>query len=79
VEFFLPLSDLIDLNVEISRLQNKISDIEGRMKAVKRKLDNSSFIENAPSNVVDHEKNKYENYKNNYDKLVNNMNNLKNN
>ena len=30
------------------------------MKAVKRKLDNSSFIKNAPSNVVDHEKNKYE-------------------
>ena len=79
IEFFLPLSNLIDLNIEINRLENKISDIEGRMNSVKRKLDNNSFINNAPSNIVDHEKNKYKNYKNDYDKLLNNLNNLKNN
>ena len=79
VEFFIPLSNLIDLSAEIDRLENKISDIQGRMNSVKRKLDNSSFIDNAPSEIVNHEKKKYENYKNDYNKLLKNLNNLKNN
>ena len=79
VEFFIPLSNLIDLNVEIDRLENKLSDIKGRMNSVKRKLDNNNFINNAPSEIVNHEKKKYENYKNDYNKLLNNLNNLKNN
>ena len=77
VEFFLPLVDLIDINVEADRLQTKIDDIAGRIQAVKNKLDNKNFISNAPSNIVKHEKNKYLSYKNDYDKLINNLNNLK--
>ena len=78
VEFFLPLSNLVDLNIEINRLENKISDIAARIKSVKKKLDNKNFLNNAPSNIVNHEKNKYHNYKNDYDKLVINLKNLKN-
>ncbi len=78
VEFFLPLEGLIDINIEVERLKMKISDIEARMKSVKKKLDNENFMKNAPKNVVEHEQSKYENYKNNYDKLIQNLSNLQN-
>ena len=77
VEFFIPLADLIDIEVESQRLKSKIYDIEARLNAVKRKLDNKNFVKNAPKKIVDHEKNKYANYKNDYDKLIDNLNNLK--
>ena len=76
VEIFLPLAGLIDINKEISRLQTKISDLEGRMKSVRGKLDNANFIKRAPQDIVQHEQNKYDNYKSDYDKLVENHNSL---
>ena len=78
VEFFLPLENLIDIDVEIERLKNKILDIEGRMKSAKKKIDNKNFIKNAPLKIVEHEQKKYDNYKNDYDKLINNISNLQN-
>ena len=77
VEIFLPLADLIDVNIEIGRLQSKVEDIKGRMRAVKKKLDNESFIKNAPEKVVKHENNKFDNYKKDYKKLILNLNNIK--
>ena len=75
-EIFLPLADLIDVNIEINRLESKLEDIRGRMNAVKKKLDNNNFIKNAPIHVVEHEKNKFNNYKVDFEKLTNNLNNL---
>ena len=77
VEIFLPLADLIDLNIEIERLQSKAEDIKGRMRAVKRKLDNDNFIKNAPEKIINHEKNKFENYNKDYEKLMLNLRNIK--
>ena len=64
VEIFLPLADLIDFEKEIDRLKIKIEDIEGRLNAVKSKLDNKNFIQRAPKDIVLHEQKKYDNYKN---------------
>jgi len=76
VEIFLPLADLIDLDKELDRLKLKILDVEGRLNAVKSKLNNENFVQRAPKEIVDHEKKKYNNYKNDYDKLVMNLNSL---
>ena len=76
VELFLPLSELIDINIEIERLQTKISDVEARIKSVRKKIDNKNFINNAPESVVTHEKNKYDTYMKDYEKLISNLNNL---
>ena len=76
VEIFVPLSDLIDINKEINRLKDKIKDFEGRMNAVKKKINNENFINRAPKEIVEHEKNKFINYQNNYVKLKENLDNL---
>ena len=46
------------------------------MNNVKRKLDNSSFIERAPTHIVDHEKKKYNSYLKDYSKLLDNYNSI---
>ena len=76
VEIFVPLSGLIDINKEINRLKDKIKDFEGRMNAVKKKINNENFINRAPKEIVEHEKNKFINYQNNYVKLKENLDNL---
>ena len=77
VEIFLPLTNLINIDIEIERLQSKINDIQARMKSVKHKLDNKNFIKNAPKKVINHEKNKFDNYSKDYKKLMNNLSNIK--
>ena len=76
VELFLPLANLIDINIEIKRLQAKIADVEARITSVRKKIDNKNFIENAPIEVVNHEKNKHEAYKKDHKKLILNLDNL---
>ncbi len=77
IEIFLPLKDLIDINLELSRLESKLNDLKARIDNVKKKLDNSSFIDKAPTHIVDHEKNKYNTYLENYNKLLDNYNSIK--
>ena len=76
IEIFIPLADLIDINKEINRLQNKMKDYEGRMISVMKKINNDNFIQRAPKEIVEHENKKYINYKSNFDKLKKNLDNL---
>ena len=76
MKIFIPLANLIDVDKEIIRLEDKIKDYRGRMNSVKKKIDNINFIKRAPKQVVQHEKDKYLDYKNNFDKLKNNLDNL---
>ena len=76
VEIFIPLANLINVDKEIIRLQDKMKDYEGRMNSVKKKIDNENFVKRAPKQIVQHEKDKYIDYKNNFDKLKNNLDNL---
>jgi valyl-tRNA synthetase len=76
IEIFLPLKGLIDIDKELDRLNNKIKDIKARMDNVKRKLDNDSFIKNAPDKIVKHETEKYNSYLNDYNKLMENYNSI---
>ena len=77
IEIFLPLKGLIDINKELSRLEFKMHELDGRIKNVNKKLSNDNFIKRAPGNIVAHEKEKYNNYINDYNKIKENYDSLK--
>ncbi len=57
-EIYLPLEGLIDLEKERDRIRKEISQAEGFLKSVEKKLTNAKFVENAPDEVVERERNK---------------------
>ncbi|WP_340105067.1 valine--tRNA ligase [Rhodohalobacter sp. 8-1] len=57
-EIFVPLEGLIDLDKERERIQNEIKKTQGFLKSVEGKLSNAKFVENAPDDVVDRERQK---------------------
>jgi len=77
IELFIPLKGLIDLNEEIARLEKQIEDMNGRLNAINRKLDNQNFVNRAPKQVVEHEKNKKADYELQLKKIEDNLKSLK--
>ena len=57
-EIFIPLEGLIDLDKERERIENEIKKTKGFLKSVEGKLSNEKFVENAPDDVVDRERQK---------------------
>ncbi len=58
VEVLVPLAGLIDVEAETARLEKEIGKLEAGLKAVRGKLGNSKFVENAPEAVVAKEREK---------------------
>ncbi|MCB0720543.1 MAG: valine--tRNA ligase [Bacteroidetes bacterium] len=58
IEIFVPLADMIDLDIERTRLQKEIDQKEGFLDSIKKKLANRQFVERAPESVVDGERRK---------------------
>jgi valyl-tRNA synthetase len=61
-EIFVPLEGLIDVTVEKARLQKEIDRITALLKGIQSKLGNASFVEKAPKDVVEKEKEKLDNF-----------------
>ena len=61
-EVYLPLSDLIDYEKEIERLQKEKSKLEDEINRVKSKLSNEGFVAKAPAKIVEEEKEKQKKY-----------------
>ncbi|MGE5496943.1 MAG: hypothetical protein ACM3Q2_02675, partial [Syntrophothermus sp.] len=57
-EIFIPLEGLIDLDVERARLQKDIQRLEGSLTGVNKKLSSESFVNNAPKDIVEKERQK---------------------
>ena len=55
---YVPLGDLVDTKSEVQRLEKRLREIEDLIASIKKKLDNKSFVDNAPIEIVNHEKNK---------------------
>jgi valyl-tRNA synthetase len=72
LEIFIPLEGLIDLEVERERLNKRIQEMQGRLSAVEKKLENENFIKRAPAEVVDHEREKHAAYLEKLNKLQEN-------
>jgi valyl-tRNA synthetase len=57
-EAFLPLEGLVDLDRERERVENEISRIEGLRAGTEKKLANENFVNRAPEEVVQKERDK---------------------
>ena len=58
LEILVPLAGLIDVTAERTRLDKEISKLQGILKQVEGKLGNNRFVENAPADVVQKERDK---------------------
>jgi valyl-tRNA synthetase len=56
----LPLKGVVDLDAERARLQKEMQKVEADIKRVDAKLDNPQFLERAPEDVVEEEREKRE-------------------
>jgi valyl-tRNA synthetase len=77
-EIYLPLSDLIDYEKEIERLEKEKSRLEGELQRVYNKLNNEKFISKAPESVVNEEKEKLTKYQSMMEKVSERLEQLKN-
>ena len=68
-ELFIPLEGLIDLDEERKRLQKEIQKMEGFLVGVEKKLSNESFVNSAPANIVEKEKEKQADLRGKLEKL----------
>jgi len=57
-EYFIPISDSIDVEAEITKLEEELKYTRGFLSSVTKKLSNERFVNNAPAAVVDKEKKK---------------------
>ena len=55
-EYFVPLSQNIDVDAELQKLKQELDYTLGFLNSVNKKLSNTRFVENAPQQVVDLEK-----------------------
>jgi len=58
MEVYLPLGGLIDIDVEKERIAKEIKRMEGLLTGLDKKLSNASFLERAPKDVVEKEREK---------------------
>jgi valyl-tRNA synthetase len=76
-ELFIPLAELIDVDIEKARLSKEIRRLESINKGIEAKLQNKNFISKAPEEIVLVEKEKLQNNENKLNKLYENLNRLK--
>jgi len=76
VEIYLPLSGLVDLEVEEKRLLNELAEIDKQIKRLEELL-SSPFAQKAPENVVNNEKDKLAGYRETAATLKDQLDNLK--
>lgn len=68
-DIYLPLEGLIDVELEKNRLQKEISRLEGSLTGIAKKLSNESFVNNAPKDIVDKERQKKSDWEEKISKL----------
>ncbi|MFQ5863385.1 MAG: valine--tRNA ligase [Candidatus Brocadiales bacterium] len=56
LQIFVPLSGIIDVDVEKERQQKRITQLEAHLQKVKQKLSNKDFVQKAPPDIVDRER-----------------------
>ncbi len=61
-ELFIPLGELVDFEKEIERLEKELNSVESEIARANGKLSNTKFLEKAPKNLVDAEKEKLNKY-----------------
>ena len=57
-KFFVPLTDDVDVEAEIKKLEEDLKYQQGFLKSVECKLSNEKFVNGAPATVVEKERKK---------------------
>ena len=57
-EYFIPLSDNVDVEAEVKKLEKDLKYNEGFLISVNKKLSNERFVNNAPAKVIEIERKK---------------------
>ena len=74
VELFVPLAGLIDLELEKNRLNKEIDRLDKQVKGLSQKLQNEQYLQKAPENVVQQDRDKLKNFTEKLEKLKYNLN-----
>jgi valyl-tRNA synthetase len=69
-ELFVPLAGVIDLDRERDRLSREIERLNGLLRQTEQRLSNASFVERAPGDVVEREREKSASYRDQSDRLT---------
>jgi len=77
VEVILPLEGMVDIEKELDRLQKELQDVEYEIERAKGKLNNEGFVNNAPDELVEGEREKVKEYQEKKDKLLDRIEQLK--
>ena len=59
---YMPLTDLIDVEKELTRLNKEKQKLESEVERVVKKLSNKGFLDKAPEHLIDEEKEKQKKY-----------------
>ncbi len=70
---FVSLKDVVDLAKEEKRLKKEIEKFSGELERVSNRLQNESFLEKAPDEIINKVKNQYKELKEKNDKLVDSL------
>ncbi|WP_372634535.1 valine--tRNA ligase [Fodinibius sp.] len=68
-EIFVPLKGFVDLDKERERIRKEIDRLQGFLKSIEGKLNNDGFVNNAPEEVVQRERDKKADTVTNLEKL----------
>ncbi|HUF13531.1 MAG TPA: valine--tRNA ligase [Longimicrobiales bacterium] len=69
-DLFIPLEGIIDLERERTRLEEEMARIAGQIVATEKKLENRQFVERAPADVVEREREKAASFRDQRDRLA---------
>ncbi len=72
-ELYVPLAGIIDLEAERKRLEKEIVRLQGLIEGIGKKLSNPSFVERAPKDVVEKEREKQKTITGTMEKLKENL------
>ncbi|MDT9587211.1 MAG: valine--tRNA ligase [Candidatus Arsenophonus melophagi] len=70
-EVLIPIADLVDKNTELTKIEKELNKLEKEIIAIKNKLTNHSFLEQAPPVVVEKERARLEVHLATQKKLIN--------
>ncbi len=68
-ELFIPLEELIDVARERARLQEELERIQRLLESTEKRLANEQFVEKAPAEVVDREREKADSFRDQQERL----------
>ncbi|MCH8927828.1 MAG: valine--tRNA ligase [Candidatus Marinimicrobia bacterium] len=73
IELIVPLEGLIDTEVEAERLNKDLENVEKALQAVNKKLSDKSFLQNAPADIVEKERQKEKDFSAKISKIKTNL------